>query len=59
MTMSSTRPRIAIVALILLAACKGTMPDDTSDTAVAGTPTMQQRLAKYTTVELSADTSAR
>ena len=56
--MSSTRPRLAIVALVLLAACKGAMPDDTSDTASAGTPTIEQRLAKYTTVELGADTSA-
>ena len=58
--MSSTRPRIAIVALVLLlAACKGAMPDDSPDSASAATPTtIEQRLAKYTTVELSADTSA-
>ena len=54
--MSSTRPRIAIVALVLLSACKGAMSDDTSATAAA--PTIEQRLAKYTTVELRADTAA-
>jgi hypothetical protein len=59
-TMSSTRPRIVIVALVLLAACKGAMPDDNSDTAsVSERPsTIEQRLARYTTVELSYDTSS-
>ncbi|HEU6450639.1 MAG TPA: hypothetical protein VFT57_04410 [Gemmatimonadaceae bacterium] len=58
--MSSTRPRIAIVALVFLAACKGAMPDDNSDTASASArpATIEQRLARYTTVELSYDTSS-
>jgi len=56
--MSSARPRLATVALVLLAACKGTMPDDNSDTASARPATIQQRLAQYTTVELSYDTSS-
>jgi hypothetical protein len=59
-TMSSTRSRIAIVALVLLAACKGAMPDDNSDSAStsARPATIEQRLARYTTVELSYDTSS-
>ncbi len=58
--MSSTRPRIAIVGLVLLAACKGAMPDDNSDTAsVSARPsTIEQRLARYTTVQLSYDSSS-
>jgi hypothetical protein len=59
MTMSSTRPHRALVALILLlAACKGAMPDDSSDTTAANSGTIEQRLAKYTTVKLSYDTSS-
>jgi hypothetical protein len=58
MTMSSTRPRFAIVALVLLAACKGAMPDYTTDSASARSATIQQRLAKYTTVTLGYDSSA-
>ena len=56
--MSSTRQCLAITALLLTAACKGAMPDDNTDSASAGTPTIQQRLAKYTTVKLGADTSS-
>ena len=56
--MSSSVARIAIVAVTLLAACKGAMPDDTADAAATAAPTIEQRLAKYTTVALSADTTA-
>lgn len=58
--MSSTRPGLAIAALVILAACKGDMPDDNTDTASAAArpTTIEQRLARYTTVELSYDSSA-
>ncbi|HET7552883.1 MAG TPA: hypothetical protein VFK04_16435 [Gemmatimonadaceae bacterium] len=56
--MSSTRQCLAITALLFVAACKGAMPDDSPDSTAASTPTVQQRLAKYTTVKLTADTSS-
>jgi hypothetical protein len=34
------------------------MPDDNPDSTSASTPTVEQRLAKYTTVKLTADTSS-
>ena len=58
MTMISTRRRLVIPALLLIAACKGAMPDDNPDSTSASTPTVEQRLAKYTTVKLAADTSS-
>jgi len=58
MTMSSTRQCLAFTALLLVAACKGAMPDDNPDSTSASTPTVQQRLAKYTTVTLSYDSSS-
>lgn len=57
MTMSSTMPRLAILALALVAACDATDSSPAADTAAAAAPTVEQRLAKYTTVELAADTS--
>ncbi len=56
--MSSTPPRLAIAALALLAACSGSMSNDDTDSASAQPTTIQQRLARYTTVELSYDTSS-
>lgn len=55
--MSSTMPRLAILALALVAACDATDSSPAADTAAAAAPTVEQRLAKYTTVELAADTS--
>ncbi|HEY9449815.1 MAG TPA: hypothetical protein VIQ60_08670 [Gemmatimonadaceae bacterium] len=57
--MSSTIPPLAILALALLAGCDGgEAADPSADTAAAAPPSIEQRLAKYTTVELTADTSA-
>src|SRR5690348_11182867 len=53
-------PCTALLALTATAACHREKQMDPSDTttAAAHTPTVQQRLAKYTTVRLVADTSA-
>lgn len=58
MTMSSALPRLATVALALLAACDRGMSDNDTDSASAHPASIQQRLAQYTTVELSYDTSS-